>query len=69
MSLRRHIGNPEYLMKRIPQNPRYQHVKSRLDTGRTVPVFPPSLVSSATKTLNSFISTHLTPNCNCDPSF
>ncbi|XP_011795002.1 PREDICTED: centrosomal protein of 41 kDa isoform X4 [Colobus angolensis palliatus] len=32
MSLRRHIGNPEYLMKRIPQNPRYQHVKSRLDT-------------------------------------
>uniref|UniRef100_A0A2K5QL98 Centrosomal protein 41 n=1 Tax=Cebus imitator TaxID=2715852 RepID=A0A2K5QL98_CEBIM len=33
MSLRRHIGNPEYLTKRIPQNPRYQHVKSRLDTG------------------------------------
>uniref|UniRef100_A0A6Q8PFZ2 Centrosomal protein 41 n=1 Tax=Homo sapiens TaxID=9606 RepID=A0A6Q8PFZ2_HUMAN len=32
MSLRRHIGNPEYLMKRIPQNPRYQHIKSRLDT-------------------------------------
>uniref|UniRef100_A0A2K5QL85 Centrosomal protein 41 n=1 Tax=Cebus imitator TaxID=2715852 RepID=A0A2K5QL85_CEBIM len=32
MSLRRHIGNPEYLTKRIPQNPRYQHVKSRLDT-------------------------------------
>uniref|UniRef100_A0A8I5NRF6 Centrosomal protein 41 n=10 Tax=Cercopithecidae TaxID=9527 RepID=A0A8I5NRF6_PAPAN len=36
MSLRRHIGNPEYLMKRIPQNPRYQHVKSRLDTGACV---------------------------------
>uniref|UniRef100_A0A5F9CX30 Centrosomal protein 41 n=1 Tax=Oryctolagus cuniculus TaxID=9986 RepID=A0A5F9CX30_RABIT len=32
MSVRRHIGNPEYLTKRIPQNPRYQHVKSRLDT-------------------------------------
>uniref|UniRef100_A0A7N9C8N8 Centrosomal protein 41 n=1 Tax=Macaca fascicularis TaxID=9541 RepID=A0A7N9C8N8_MACFA len=36
MSLRRHIGNPEYLMKRIPQNPRYQHVKSRLDTGNSM---------------------------------
>ncbi|XP_006505274.1 centrosomal protein of 41 kDa isoform X7 [Mus musculus] len=32
MSARRHIGNPEYLTRRIPQNPRYQHVKSRLDT-------------------------------------
>nr|KAF6267236.1 centrosomal protein 41 [Pipistrellus kuhlii] len=32
MSVRRHIGNPEYLTKRIPQNPKYQHVKSRLDT-------------------------------------
>ncbi|XP_019501729.1 PREDICTED: centrosomal protein of 41 kDa isoform X2 [Hipposideros armiger] len=32
MSARRHIGNPEYLTKRIPQNPKYQHVKSRLDT-------------------------------------
>uniref|UniRef100_A0A8C8XSR7 Centrosomal protein 41 n=1 Tax=Panthera leo TaxID=9689 RepID=A0A8C8XSR7_PANLE len=32
MSVRRHIGNPEYLTKRIPQNPRYQHIKSRLDT-------------------------------------
>ncbi|XP_060052556.1 centrosomal protein of 41 kDa isoform X6 [Erinaceus europaeus] len=32
MSVRRHIGNPEYLTRRIPQNPRYQHVKSRLDT-------------------------------------
>ncbi|XP_012663821.1 centrosomal protein of 41 kDa-like isoform X2 [Otolemur garnettii] len=32
MSVQRHIGNPEYLTKRIPQNPRYQHVKSRLDT-------------------------------------
>ncbi|XP_058282709.1 centrosomal protein of 41 kDa isoform X2 [Hylobates moloch] len=25
-----------YLMKRIPQNPRYQHVKSRLDTGNSM---------------------------------
>ncbi|KAM6152556.1 centrosomal protein of 41 kDa isoform 3-T3 [Erethizon dorsatum] len=32
MSVRRHIGNPEYLTKRIPQNPKYRHVKSRLDT-------------------------------------
>uniref|UniRef100_A0A4X1VX39 Centrosomal protein 41 n=2 Tax=Sus scrofa TaxID=9823 RepID=A0A4X1VX39_PIG len=32
MSIRRHIGNPEYLTKRIPQNPKYQHIKSRLDT-------------------------------------
>ncbi|XP_075414780.1 centrosomal protein of 41 kDa isoform X1 [Tenrec ecaudatus] len=36
MSVRRHIGKPEYLMKRIPQNPRYQHVKSRLDTGNSL---------------------------------
>ncbi|XP_023568412.1 centrosomal protein of 41 kDa-like [Octodon degus] len=34
MSVRRHIGNPEYLTKRIPQSPKYQHVKSRLDTGQ-----------------------------------
>ncbi|XP_036376156.1 centrosomal protein of 41 kDa-like [Megalops cyprinoides] len=33
MSARRPIGNTEYLKKRIPQNPKYQHVKSRLDTG------------------------------------
>lgn len=36
MSARRHIGNPEYLTRRIPQNPRYQHVKSRLDTGNSM---------------------------------
>uniref|UniRef100_H0Y225 Rhodanese domain-containing protein n=1 Tax=Otolemur garnettii TaxID=30611 RepID=H0Y225_OTOGA len=36
MSVQRHIGNPEYLTKRIPQNPRYQHVKSRLDTGNSM---------------------------------
>ncbi|XP_077626869.1 centrosomal protein of 41 kDa [Crocuta crocuta] len=36
MSVRRHIGNPEYLTKRIPQNPRYQHIKSRLDTGNSM---------------------------------
>ncbi|KAM6201771.1 centrosomal protein of 41 kDa isoform 1-T1 [Rhynchocyon petersi] len=33
MSVRRHIGNPQYLTRRIPQNPKYQHVKSRVDTG------------------------------------
>ncbi|XP_018421854.1 PREDICTED: centrosomal protein of 41 kDa isoform X4 [Nanorana parkeri] len=32
MSARRHIGDAEILKKRIPQNPKYQHVKSRLDT-------------------------------------
>ncbi|KAM6201773.1 centrosomal protein of 41 kDa isoform 3-T3 [Rhynchocyon petersi] len=32
MSVRRHIGNPQYLTRRIPQNPKYQHVKSRVDT-------------------------------------
>ncbi|KAI2547914.1 centrosomal protein 41, partial [Homo sapiens] len=26
----------QYLMKRIPQNPRYQHIKSRLDTGNSM---------------------------------
>ncbi|CAL8358991.1 unnamed protein product [Lota lota] len=33
MSSERSIGNTEYLKKRIPQNPRYQHVRTRLDTG------------------------------------
>ncbi|XP_060784397.1 centrosomal protein of 41 kDa [Neoarius graeffei] len=33
MSLNQSIGDPKYLKKRIPQNPKYQHVKSRLDTG------------------------------------
>ncbi|KAM6973450.1 centrosomal protein of 41 kDa [Aplochiton taeniatus] len=33
MSSKRSIGNTEYLRKRIPQNPKYQHVKTRLDTG------------------------------------
>lgn len=33
MSSKRSIGNTEYLKKRIPQNPKYQHVKTRLDTG------------------------------------
>uniref|UniRef100_H0VRR7 Rhodanese domain-containing protein n=1 Tax=Cavia porcellus TaxID=10141 RepID=H0VRR7_CAVPO len=36
MSVRRHIGNPEYLTKKIPQNPKYRHVKSRLDTGNSM---------------------------------
>ncbi|XP_063053825.1 centrosomal protein of 41 kDa [Engraulis encrasicolus] len=33
MSSAQNIGNKEYLKKKIPKNPRYQHVKSRLDTG------------------------------------
>lgn len=33
MSLRQGIGNAEYLKKRIPKNAKYQHVKTRLDTG------------------------------------
>lgn len=33
MSAGRRIGDPEFLTKKIPQNPKYQHVKSRLDTG------------------------------------
>ncbi|XP_026221775.1 centrosomal protein of 41 kDa [Anabas testudineus] len=33
MSLRRSIGDVEYMKKRIPKNAKYQHVKTRLDTG------------------------------------
>ncbi|XP_030072844.1 centrosomal protein of 41 kDa isoform X2 [Microcaecilia unicolor] len=33
---RRSLGDPEYLKKRIPQNPKYQHIKSRLDTGNSM---------------------------------
>nr|XP_046249654.1 centrosomal protein of 41 kDa [Scatophagus argus] len=33
MSLNRSIGNVEYMKKRIPKNVKYQHVKTRLDTG------------------------------------
>uniref|UniRef100_A0A4W6BWP8 Centrosomal protein 41 n=1 Tax=Lates calcarifer TaxID=8187 RepID=A0A4W6BWP8_LATCA len=33
MSLNRGIGSVEYMKKRIPQNAKYQHVKTRLDTG------------------------------------
>ncbi|XP_051979101.1 LOW QUALITY PROTEIN: centrosomal protein of 41 kDa [Xyrauchen texanus] len=33
MSVKRAIGDSEYLKKRIPQNSKYQHVKTRLDTG------------------------------------
>ncbi|XP_070687091.1 centrosomal protein of 41 kDa [Pempheris klunzingeri] len=33
MSLNRAIGNVEYLKKRIPKNAKYQHIKTRLDTG------------------------------------
>ncbi|XP_054669100.1 centrosomal protein of 41 kDa isoform X2 [Grus americana] len=36
MSSRRSVGDPEYLMRRIPQNPRYQHIKTRLDTGNSL---------------------------------
>ncbi|KAM3924281.1 centrosomal protein of 41 kDa [Leptodactylus fuscus] len=36
MSARRSIGDPEILKKRIPQNPRYQHVRTRLDTGNSM---------------------------------
>ncbi|XP_068132137.1 centrosomal protein of 41 kDa isoform X2 [Hyperolius riggenbachi] len=36
MSARRQIGDPEILKKRIPQNPKYQHVKTRLDTGNSM---------------------------------
>uniref|UniRef100_A0A8C3W7Z3 Centrosomal protein 41 n=1 Tax=Catagonus wagneri TaxID=51154 RepID=A0A8C3W7Z3_9CETA len=47
MSVRRHIGNPEYLTKRIPQNPRYQHIKSRLDTGAVYLTSSPALPDCA----------------------
>ncbi|KAJ8002730.1 hypothetical protein DPEC_G00161980 [Dallia pectoralis] len=33
MSSNRSIGDIEYMKKRIPQNPKYQHVRTRLDTG------------------------------------
>uniref|UniRef100_A0A7N8X2F2 Centrosomal protein 41 n=1 Tax=Mastacembelus armatus TaxID=205130 RepID=A0A7N8X2F2_9TELE len=33
MSLTRGIGNVEYMKKKIPKNAKYQHVKTRLDTG------------------------------------
>eukprot|EP00076_Gallus_gallus_P018681 XP_015138888.1 centrosomal protein of 41 kDa isoform X2 [Gallus gallus] len=36
MSSRRSVGDPEYLTRRIPQNPRYQHIKTRLDTGSSL---------------------------------
>ncbi|XP_073437078.1 centrosomal protein of 41 kDa [Dendrobates tinctorius] len=36
MSARRNIGDPEILKKRIPQNPKYQYVKTRLDTGNSM---------------------------------
>ncbi|KAM6382105.1 centrosomal protein of 41 kDa isoform 2-T4 [Alca torda] len=36
MSSRRGVGDPEYLTRRIPQNPRYQHIKTRLDTGNSL---------------------------------
>ncbi|XP_066446020.1 centrosomal protein of 41 kDa [Eleutherodactylus coqui] len=36
MSTRRNIGDPEVLKKRIPQNPKYQHIKTRLDTGNSM---------------------------------
>ncbi|KAK5866883.1 hypothetical protein PBY51_011422 [Eleginops maclovinus] len=33
MSIKRGIGSVEYMKKRIPKNEKYQHVKTRLDTG------------------------------------
>ncbi|XP_026094547.1 centrosomal protein of 41 kDa-like isoform X2 [Carassius auratus] len=36
MSVKRGIGDSEYLKKRVPQNQRYQHVKTRLDTGSSL---------------------------------
>ncbi|XP_051468560.1 centrosomal protein of 41 kDa isoform X2 [Apus apus] len=27
------VGDPQILSRRVPQNPRYQHIKTRLDTG------------------------------------
>uniref|UniRef100_A0A3Q4H6J2 Centrosomal protein 41 n=1 Tax=Neolamprologus brichardi TaxID=32507 RepID=A0A3Q4H6J2_NEOBR len=33
MSLNRSIGSAEYLKKKIPKNAKYEHVKTRLDTG------------------------------------
>ncbi|XP_053318053.1 centrosomal protein of 41 kDa [Spea bombifrons] len=36
MSARRNIGDPEVLKKKIPQNPKYLHIKSRLDTGNSM---------------------------------
>ncbi|XP_016366931.1 centrosomal protein of 41 kDa isoform X1 [Sinocyclocheilus rhinocerous] len=36
MSVKQGIGDSEYLKKRIPQNPKYQHVKTRLDTGSSL---------------------------------
>ncbi|XP_061202820.1 centrosomal protein of 41 kDa [Neopsephotus bourkii] len=36
MSSRSSVGDPEYLTRRIPQNPKYQHIKTRLDTGHSL---------------------------------
>ncbi|XP_065510918.1 centrosomal protein of 41 kDa [Caloenas nicobarica] len=36
MSSRRSVGDPEYLTRRIPQNPKYRHIKTRLDTGNSL---------------------------------
>ncbi|XP_024911841.1 centrosomal protein of 41 kDa isoform X2 [Cynoglossus semilaevis] len=33
MSYNRSIGSVKYMEKRIPKNPKYQHVKTKLDTG------------------------------------
>lgn len=33
MSTKSSIGKTEYMKRRIPQNPKYQHVRTRLDTG------------------------------------
>ncbi|XP_050181413.1 centrosomal protein of 41 kDa [Myiozetetes cayanensis] len=36
MAAKAAIGGAQYLTRRIPQNPKYQHVKTRLDTGNSL---------------------------------
>ncbi|XP_047196021.1 centrosomal protein of 41 kDa-like [Hippoglossus stenolepis] len=33
MTLKQGIGNVQYMERRIPRNPKYEHIKTRLDTG------------------------------------
>nr|XP_026654920.1 centrosomal protein of 41 kDa [Zonotrichia albicollis] len=36
MSARGGFGDPQFLTRRIPPNPKYQHIKTRLDTGNSL---------------------------------
>ncbi|KAM7056126.1 centrosomal protein of 41 kDa isoform 2-T2 [Acridotheres tristis] len=36
MSARGGFGDPQFLTRRIPSNPKYQHIKTRLDTGNSL---------------------------------